>query len=494
MVFTWHEGDADQPHFQVLMLVFLAAMVGFAESGDLFNVFVFFELMSVSAFALVGYSSERRASLEGALNFAVTNTLGSFLFLAGIGLVYARTGALNLAQIGTHLAGHPLDELVVVAFALIAVGFFVKAAIVPFHFWLADAYAVAPASVCLLLAGAMSEMGLFGFGRVFFTAFAGAFTGHEHGLQIVLIGLGVLTALVGSVLALAQAHLKRMLAFITISYVGVFLCALGLLSADGVGAAAIYVLADGCAKAGLFACVGIIQRRRGLVGAGALHGRLRDMPWTGALWFGLALMTAGLPPFGAFLAKASFDDAALEGGYWWLPSVTVLVIALNSGAVLRAGARMFLGWGEPADDHDEEPRPVRDRTPATMFVPAAALLLGAAALGVWFGFSDLALGGAHRFMQSAAYASQVIHGHAVAVPAGDSKAPEWFDWIYAAAALAGSLLVTAAALWGGRLRVLRFVAALPRPLEGLHSGRIGDYAAWVALGAGGVAMLMTAVR
>ena len=494
MVFTWHEGDADQPHFQVLMLVFLAAMVGFAESGDLFNVFVFFELMSVAAFALVGYSSERRSSLEGALNFAVSNTLGSFLFLAGIGLVYARTGALNLAQIGTHLSGHPLDELVVVALALIAVGFFVKAALVPFHFWLADAYAIAPASVCLLLAGAMSEMGLFGFGRVYFTAFAGAFAGHEHGLQVVLVALGVLTGLLGAMLALRQDHLKRMLAFVTISYVGIFLCAVGLLSADGVGAAGLYVLADGCGKAGLFACVGIIQRRRGFVGAGALHGRLRDMPWTGALWFGLALMMATLPPFGAFLAKAGFDDAALKEGFWWLPSVAVLIIALNAGAVLRAGARIFLGWGAPAERHDEEQRPVRERTPVTMFVPALALLVAAAGLGVWFGLSDLMLSGAHRFTDAAAYASQVLQGRPIPVRVGESKAPEWFDWIYGAAALEGSLLVAAAALWGGRMRAIRLAAASSRPLERLHSGRIGDYAAWLALGAGGLAVLMTAVR
>src|SRR5204863_10054305 len=127
----------------ILVLVFTAGMVGFCLSGDLFNMFVFFELMSVAAFALAGYKIDEAEAIEGSLNFAVTNIVGSFLLLTGIALVYGRTGALNLAQAGVALSHAPADGLVVVAFSLIAAGFLVKAAIVPFHFWLPDAYAVA---------------------------------------------------------------------------------------------------------------------------------------------------------------------------------------------------------------------------------------------------------------------------------------------------------------------------------------------------------------
>ena len=148
-------------------------MVGFCLTGDLFNLFVFFELMSVSAYVLVGYEVGQRAALEGALTFAVTNTVGSILLLFGIGLLYGRTGALNLAQMGAALAPGA-DALVGVAFALIACGLLVKAAVVPFHLWTADAYAVAPTPVCILLAGAFSELGLFGLARVYWTVFDGA--------------------------------------------------------------------------------------------------------------------------------------------------------------------------------------------------------------------------------------------------------------------------------------------------------------------------------
>ena len=144
LVFSWRFMEVVDHLFHVVLLVLLAAMVGFCMSGDLFNMFVFFELMGAAAFVLAGFMIEKRAPLEGSFNFAVTNSIGGIMVLLGISLVYGRTGALNLAQIGVALGHSHLDGLVVVAFALIVCGFLVKAAIVPFHFWLADAYAVAP--------------------------------------------------------------------------------------------------------------------------------------------------------------------------------------------------------------------------------------------------------------------------------------------------------------------------------------------------------------
>ena len=221
-VFCWRYFIVIGPLFHALMLVFLAAMLGFSYTGDLFNLFVFFELLSVAAYALVAYDIEEEGPLQGALNFAITNSIGAFLILTGIALLYGRTGALNMAQIGEALAGQPADGLVVVAFTLMAVGFFVKAAVVPFHFWLADAYSVAPTPVCLLLSAAMSELGLYAFARVYWTVFSGALGG-EEALEAVLIGAGALTALVGAVMCFGQRHLKRMLAFATVSHVGLFL-------------------------------------------------------------------------------------------------------------------------------------------------------------------------------------------------------------------------------------------------------------------------------
>ena len=171
------------------MLVFLAGIVGFCLSGDLFNMFVFYELFSVAAYALAGYRTTDPGSVRGALNFAITNSVGAILVLSGIALLYGRTGALNLAQLGQSLAAGPADRLVVVAFLLLMVGFFVKAAVVPFHFWLADAYALAPIVVGVLFAGVVSELGLYAVARVYWTVFSAPLAGVE-GLSGVLLRRG----------------------------------------------------------------------------------------------------------------------------------------------------------------------------------------------------------------------------------------------------------------------------------------------------------------
>ena len=215
--------------YRVLMLVFLGGMCGFALSADLFNMFVFFEVMGVTAYALAGYHVNELGPLQGALNFAITNSIGAYMLLFGTALVYGDTGALNLAQIGKTLEGHQPDALLVVAFTLIIVGFLVKAAIVPFHLWLADAHAVAPAPVCVLFSGVMVELGLLGVARVYWTMFDAPFEPHAPAVRNVLVTIGVVTALLGAVMAFVQRHLKRLLAYSTISHAGVMLAAIALL-------------------------------------------------------------------------------------------------------------------------------------------------------------------------------------------------------------------------------------------------------------------------
>jgi multicomponent Na+:H+ antiporter subunit D len=187
IVVAWHQVDTAGHLFHALIMTFLAGMVGFCLAGDLFTAFVFFELMGVSAYALSGFRVDDRASVEGALLFAVTNTVGALMLLVGISLLYGRTGALNMAQLGATLARRDPDALVAVAFALIVCGLFVKAAIVPFHLWMAEAYAAAPTAVSLLFAGAMSELGLYGVARVYWTVFDGALGSHAGVIRGVLL-------------------------------------------------------------------------------------------------------------------------------------------------------------------------------------------------------------------------------------------------------------------------------------------------------------------
>jgi multicomponent Na+:H+ antiporter subunit D len=496
LILMWRYRDTEAPHFQTLMLLFLTGMVGFCLSGDLFNMFVFFELMSVAAFALAGFKIDENEAVEGSLNFAVTNTIGSFFLLTGLALVYGRTGALNLAQIGQALGGGGVDGLVVVAFCLLAAGLLVKAAVVPFHFWLADAYAVAPTPVCLLFAGAMSELGVYGVARIWFDSFAGVLGPHADSLRLILIVAGCLTALVGAAMCVAQDHIKRLLAFATIAYVGVFLIGLGLLTADGVAGAAIYVVADGFGKAALFGVAGILQHRRHRVSESLLRTFGPGLPATGAVCLLGALSFAAVPPFGTFLGKSVLEDSLVSAGYGWVIAVLVATSALTAGAVLRMAGSAFLGLGERAaaptttrveEESEEEGTP--ERTPGVMFVPTALLALAALAIGVVPGVAEAVQGAAERFVDGSSYAATVIHGAASpSIEAAPNYSSATTAYVYSAISLTGALAVAAAGLFGHRIRAgavrawtdagLRVLA----PVRAAHSGHIGDYVAWLVAG------------
>ena len=293
----------------MILLAFLGAMVGFSLSGDLFNMFVFFELMSVCAFALAGYNIQQPAPLQGGINFAVTNTIGALLVLCGIGLLYGRTGALNLAQIGA-LARHPAARrLVVTSFVLLLVGFLVKAGAVPFHFWLADAYAVAPAPVCALFAGVMSDLGLHAIARIYWPVFSSSFAPHPPSVRAILVGVACLTALVGAAMSFLQRSLKRMLAFATVSHIGVFLLGIAMLSAEGLGGTLVYVGADGLVRGSLFLAVAIFVYRLDRGDELQLYGLGRRAPVGALTLCAGALGLAALPPFGPFLGFTMVGQA-----------------------------------------------------------------------------------------------------------------------------------------------------------------------------------------
>jgi multicomponent Na+:H+ antiporter subunit D len=438
--------------------------------------------MSVSAYALAGFRVEARAPLEGSLSFAVTNTVGSLMLLIGIALIYGRTGALNLAQIGAALGDRSPDALVAVAFALVTCGFFVKAAIVPFHFWMADAYAVAPTSICLLFAGAMSELGLYGVARVYWTAFAGPLGPHAEALRDALLVLGLATALLGGVMCVAQRHLKRLVAFATVAHMGILLCGVALLGHGGLAGVAVFVVGDGLVKASLFVAVGTLEHRRGSVDEAALFGRGRDLPALGAMFAIAGLALAALPPFGPFLGRAMIEDAATKEGLGWLAPVLVVASALVGGGVLRVVRTVFLGRGPVPPRHpacreaDEDERELAGgRSPWATIATGTTLLALGLAWGLVPGLVDAATAVAARFTDSAGYAASVLRGAAGGAPARAGEAPTTAAWLYGLAS--GALAVA-----------LAFLRTMPEgPLRALHSGRIGDYVAWTAAGAAAIA-------
>jgi multicomponent Na+:H+ antiporter subunit D len=493
-VFCWRYFVVAGPLFHALLLVFLAGMLGFSYTGDLFNLFVFFELLSVAAYALVAYDIEEEGPLQGALNFAVTNSIGAFLILTGIALLYGRTGALNMAQIGEALAGHPADGLVVVAFTLMTVGFFVKAAVVPFHFWLGDAYSVAPTPVCLLMSAAMSELGLYAFARVYVTVFSGALGGDA--LEAVLVGAGSLTAVVGALMCFGQSHLKRMLAFATISHVGLLLIGIGLLNVAGVAGAAVFVVADGLVKAALFVCVGALQHQFETVDELRLYGCGRALRLTGVVMAACALAVASLPPFGPWVGKSVIEGAARSAGAGWVTAIFLVSSVLTGAALLRATGRVFAGVGpreDPAivdapapNQVDAELHYTHERAPWTMTVPALALAIGGLGLGFVPGLRAAVERAAGPFLDRAGYAATVLHGQAVRQSGATDIAPSLGDVLLGLLTAAAACALAYLSLAPQAPRLHRVGLAAGRSiawLRPLHSGYVADYVTWLVTGA-----------
>lgn len=478
-------------HMEPLMLLFMAAMCGFAYAGDLFNLFVWFELMSAAAFALCGLKTAESAPLEGAFNFGLTNSVGAFFIITGIALIYARTGALNMAQVGLAVGRHA-DALVLMSFLLMMVGYLTKGAIVPFHLWLADAHAVAPTPVCVIFSGIMVELGIYAVARIYWAIFQAPLSVHTDHLRAIFVTLGTITVLVAGLMCYAQHHLKRLLAYSTICHAGLMLIGVGMFNAGAMGGFLLYVLGHGLLKGGLFACAGVVLHRLHYIGEPKLHGRGRGLLWTPLLFIVGAIGLAAAPGFLLEAAESAVSNAGEGLHYGWVRWIFLFGGITTGAAVLRFTFRTFFGWGDPAPSDrasrvDEKQETVKNgrHVPAAFFVPAALMI--ALAIGTVFipHIKELADSAGRLFCDQDAYRSMVLDGSTVTTPPYLPVSPEKGSLIRGAIAALLAFCFALATVFRKKLPAGDAFYGAESGIPLLHawqSGHPGDYVAWLTFG------------
>jgi multicomponent Na+:H+ antiporter subunit D len=316
-------------------------------------------------------------------------------------------------------------------------------------------------------------------------------------------------------MALAQLHLKRMLAFVTMSHLGIYLIGIGLLTPLGLTGASLLVIGDGLAKSALFLGVGVVQHQRGSVSETKLRGRGRGLAVTGVTLVLGALVLADLPPFASSAGHALLVDAADQAGLPWMEIVIALSLIASSGAVLRAAARIWLGWGDTessqtdtgtADDPGEEAEGRSDtagaeqtqdkrerpgqqhRVPLTMMLPPLALLAIGLGLGLTPGIEEHAATAAAAFSDRAAYAAAVLGSHSGSITTGGrivvpaSPAASAGGVLTDLGQVLAALCVAGIALDRRALRLRRTLAVGTGWLRRLHSGLVGEQVTWLVAG------------
>jgi multicomponent Na+:H+ antiporter subunit D len=452
--------------YACLFQMLIAAVIGAALTADMINLFVWFEVAALSSYGLAGFFLERPLALEAAFKLLVLTTLASFSIFIGAGLEYAQHGALSFAQLHLALAGH-FGTPDAVALGLLIAGFATKAGLVPFHGWLPDVHTAAPGPVNALFSAIMDALGVVAIGRIVFQVFGTSST-PVLGL---LMTLGLVSALLGAIMALAQDDLKRLLAYDTISQIGIIVIGLATGNPAGVSGAVYHLINHAAFKALLFLAAGAVVHRTGLTKLSQMGGLARHMPVVAAAFVLGSVSIAGIPPFNGYVSL-SLIHTGLQQDHETIPYWLTLAAQVITVAAL--GRAAWLAFFKPRAQEYEWREKLRP-----------GMLTGLAVLGALC----LAFGAAgpivlRRLMAPAAASLLNPARYAHAVLAGSGRLPVLhipFDYGAPAELISVAVgAVLAAALAWGYLRIKEPLVI--RGLRALHTGSANDYAAYAVGG------------
>ena len=374
--------------FYTAYMLCLCGLLGVTITGDAFNLFVFLEISSLSSYVLIAMGKDRRA-LTAAYQYLVLGTIGATFIVIGIGLLYAETGTLNMADLAKRLADQPLSRTIGAAFGFLVVGISLKLALFPLHLWLPNAYTYAPSVVSAFLAATATKVAVYVLLRFLFTIFNVKLSFGVMPLDTILLVLAVIAMFAASAVAIFQTNLKRMLAYSSVAQIGYMILGISFANVNGLSAGIIHLFNHALMKGGMFLALGCIFYRIASVNINDMAGMGRRMPWTMGAFVVGGLGLIGVPLTVGFISKWYLVLGALERG-WWFAAALVLLSSLL--AVVYIWRVVEVAYLKPVP----EDAPKIEDAPPAMLIPTW-ILIGAS---VYYGINtDLTVGVAKQAAQ-----------------------------------------------------------------------------------------------
>ncbi|GAA1730560.1 Na+/H+ antiporter subunit D [Microcella frigidaquae] len=388
------DGDDETPvsiYYPTYLILTTGVMVAFI-AGDLFNLYVGFEILLVASYVLITLGGTR-SRIRAGVTYVIVSLLSSILFLAAIGMVYGALGTVNLAQVAERVQELPLDVQILLHVMLL-VAFGIKAAVFPLSFWLPDSYPSAPAPVTAAFAGLLTKIGVYAIIRLETVIFP------TPELNPALLVVALLTMVVGALGAVAQADIKRILSFTLVSHIGYMILGVALGTVAGTAAAIYYIVHHIVVQTTLFLAAGLVEREAGSTSITRIGGLLASAPLVAVLFFIPALNLGGIPPFSGFIGKLGlFQATAVQGDAlaYTLIGGGALVSLLTLYALVRVWNLVF--WRPAGDVEGDETRLLRSveeapdapvttetrATPRLMTLSTAGMVVVSLALTVFAG-------------------------------------------------------------------------------------------------------------
>ena len=309
--------------FYILYLLSLTGMLGIVSTGDVFNVFVFLEISSLSAYALIAMGTDKRA-LWASYQYLIMGTIGATFILIGIGLMYQMTGTLNMEDLSQRLPQVTQTRTVLTAFAFVIVGVCLKLALFPLHLWLPNAYAYAPSIVTAFLSATATKVAIYLLIRFTFSVFGLSFSFTTLPLQTLFMILGLAGVFVASIAAIYQNNVKHLFAYSSIAQVGYIIIGFSTSTVTGLTAALLHLFNHALMKSAIFLAIGAVVYRLGNAQLSNFHGLGRQMPLTMAAIVVGGLSLIGVPLTVGFVSKWYLLMALVENGWWFVAALILL--------------------------------------------------------------------------------------------------------------------------------------------------------------------------